>query len=180
VAQNVDGGRLAVERLLTLGHRRIAFFSLPLNIYTMSKRCEGYIGAMKSAGAEPELYCGPPDPERMLAQLESLLAREPTTTSIVCANNLTTRMMLHCLLELGVPVPERLALVGFDDFDSAELLHPAVTVVSQPNIEMGRRGAELLFSKIFQREIAAKTKQIVLPVELIVRKSCGSALWPNI
>jgi len=180
VAQNVDGARFAVERLLSLGHRRIAFFSLPLDVYTMRKRCEGYITAIKSAGGNPELYCGPPDPERMRFQLKSLLAKKPATTSIVCANNLTTRMMLHCLLELSIPVPDRLALVGFDDFDSAELLNPAVTVVSQPNIEMGRRGAELLFSRIFQKETAAKTKQIVLPVELIVRKSCGDPLWSKV
>jgi len=177
VAQNVDGTRLAVGRLLALGHRRIAFFSLPLDIYTMGKRSEGYISAMKSAGAEPALYCGPPDPERMRSQLVSLLDKKPDTTAIVCANNLTTRMMLHCLSKLNVSVPSRLALIGFDDFDSAELLHPAVTVVSQPNIEMGRRGAELLFSRIFQEDDSAKTKQIVLSVELIIRDSCGSALW---
>jgi len=42
---------------------------------------------------------------------------------------------------------------------------------------MGRRGAELLFSRIFQEDDSAKTKQIVLSVELIIRDSCGSALW---
>lgn len=180
VAQNADGARLAVERLLSLGHRRIAFFSLPLDVYTMSKRSEGYLLAMKNAGVEPEMYCGAPDAERMRLQLKSLLDKRPITTSIVCANNLTTRMMLHCFMELNVKMPERLALVGFDDFDSAELLNPSVTVVSQPNVEMGRRGAELLFSRIFQRDTPTKPKQIVLPVELIIRRSCGASLRSSV
>jgi LacI family transcriptional regulator len=175
VVENRRGTQLAVKHLSDLGHRRIAFFGLPLNLYTMKKRSEGYLLGMKVAGAEPEMYCGIPDADLMRSQLKKLLTKTKKVTAIVCANNLTTRNVLHYLREQSIRVPEDLAIVGFDDFEMAELLNPPVTVVSQPAVEMGRSGAELLFARILGKKAKSKPKQIILPVELIVRLSCGTA-----
>jgi len=65
------------------------------------------------------------------------------------------------------------AVAGFDDFDMADIFHPAITVVRQPASELGRVAAELLFARIGEKQRTASGKQIVLPVELIVRRSCG-------
>jgi LacI family transcriptional regulator len=83
------------------------------------------------------------------------------------------RHLLHALSELRVEIPGRVAVAGFDDFDMADIFHPAITVVRQPANELGRVAADLLFARIEEKPRTAAGKQMVLPVELIVRRSCG-------
>ena len=64
-------------------------------------------------------------------------------------------------------------MAGFDDFDMADIFHPAITVVRQPVTELGRVAAELLFERLEEKQRTAAGKRIVLPVELVVRRSCG-------
>jgi LacI family transcriptional regulator len=83
------------------------------------------------------------------------------------------RHLLHALSELRVEIPGGVAVAGFDDFDMADIFHPAITVVRQPVNELGRVAAELLFARLGEKPRTAAGKQIVLPVELVVRRSCG-------
>jgi LacI family transcriptional regulator len=77
------------------------------------------------------------------------------------------------LLHLGVKVPTDVALAGFDDFDLAELTSPPLTVVRQPAQELGRVAASLLFERIERGESPKTGRRIVLPVEIVLRRSCG-------
>ena len=94
-------------------------------------------------------------------------------TAFFCFNNLTTRYTLRALLDLGVKIPEQAALIGFDDFELAEILHPNLTVVRQPVSEVGRVAAGLLFARLKCDEFPKDGNKVVLPVELIIRRSCG-------
>jgi LacI family transcriptional regulator len=73
---------------------------------------------------------------------------------------------------MGAKIPGDVAVAGFDDFDMADIFHPALTVVRQPADELGRVAADLLFERLGDKK-ATGGKLIVLPVELIVRRSCG-------
>jgi len=73
---------------------------------------------------------------------------------------------------LGLRVPHDVALIGFDDFEIAALLHPRLTLVRQPAAELGRRAAELLFERLDGRS-SKPVQRVVLATELIVRESCG-------
>jgi LacI family transcriptional regulator len=112
--------------------------------------------------------------EEVTAEIVShqLRGKNPPT-AFFTANNLTTRYTLLALIGSGVHVPEEVALVGFDDFELAEILHPTLTVVRQPASEMGRVAANLLFDRIKRDEFPEEGNRVVLPVELIVRRSCG-------
>ena len=70
-------------------------------------------------------------------------------------------------------MPHDLALVGFDDFDLADLTSPPLTVVRQPAQEMGRIAANLLFERIARGELQKAGTRIILPVEVVLRRSCG-------
>lgn len=174
VVQNTAGTKLAVEHLLSHGHRRIAFIGLPLHLYTMTMRYNGYCLAMKKVNGTPIVHTGRfEEQSEMVAILKTLTGGTKPVTSIFCANNLTTRSLLHGLATLGVKVPQEIAAVGFDDFETADIVNPAVTVVAQPIVEMGRKGADRLFSRILHKNRSVKGKTTILPVELIVRNSCG-------
>jgi LacI family transcriptional regulator len=70
-------------------------------------------------------------------------------------------------------MPNDLALVGFDDFELADLTSPPLTVVRQPAQEMGRVATNLLFDRIARGESPQTGNRIVLPVEIVLRRSCG-------
>ena len=173
VVQNTAGTKLAVEHLLGHGHRRIAYVGLPLHLYTMKMRYTGYCLAMKEAKAAPEAYCGRFQQTEMVDLLREITSRKKPVTSIFCANNLTSRSLLHGLATLGRRVPQDVAVIGFDDFETADIINPAVTVVSQPAIDLGKHGADRLFARILHKNAPLNQKLTTLPVELVIRKSCG-------
>jgi LacI family transcriptional regulator len=83
------------------------------------------------------------------------------------------RYLLHALNTLRIDVPGQIALAGFDDFDIADVLQPALTVVRQPVYQVGEMAANLLFQRIARGEFPSKGHRVVLPTELVIRRSCG-------
>jgi len=98
-------------------------------------------------------------------------------TAFFAGNNLVMRHLLHALSEMGVSIPDGVAVAGFDDFDMADIFHPALTVVRQPADDLGRVAADLLFARFGKEQRRPDaSQQIVLPVELVIRRSCGCNL----
>ncbi len=173
VVENKYGSQLGVNHLIQHGHSRIAFFGLSRNLYTIKARFDGYREAMKKASLKPDGYFGNSTLNEMLATIRGILERVDPPTAFFCSNNLITRNAIHSLAHLKVKIPETVALVGFDDFETANILNPALTVVRQPITDMARMGANILFSRLLNGDVSDRGKHIVLPVELIVRESCG-------
>ncbi len=174
VVENQSGARTAVQHLIEHGHRRIAYLGLAPTIFTIHARHEGYRQAMSEAGLQEEAQYGNTTQAEMLKSLRSLLSGLHAPTALFCSNNLTTRRALHALSEMRISIPESIAIIGFDDFETADLLRPGVTVVRQPATEMGRVGATLLLSRLASADGEQRVKRITLPVELVIRGSCGA------
>lgn len=172
--QNQSGAKRAVLHLIEQhGHKRIFFLGFNKNLYTVRSRFEGYRRAMLEAGLEPESTFDCSSEEATAEIVATRLRSSSSPTAFFTANNLTTRYTLQALLGRGVHIPEEVALVGFDDFELAEILHPTLTVVRQPAAEMGRVAANLLFERIKRDEFPDEGNRVVLPVELVIRRSCG-------
>ena len=95
--------------------------------------------------------------------------------AILCANDQTALGVIYALAQRGIKVPQDVAVTGFDDVPVARHLHPPLTTVRQPMQELGARAFEALYSRI---NAGAGKPDIVLPVQLVVRESCGCA--PNL
>jgi len=174
LVQNQSGSKRAVQHLLSEhGHRRVVFIGLNKHLYTVRARFEGYRRAMLEAGLQPEPSFKCDSQESTSAVIAALIREKVPPTAFFCFNNLTTRYTLRALLDLGVRIPEEVALIGFDDFELAEILHPNLTVVRQPISEVGRVAAGLLFDRLKRNEFPKEGNKVVLPVELIIRRSCG-------
>lgn len=173
VVENKFGSQLGVNHLLQHGHTRIAFFGLSRSLYTIRGRHEGYREAMKKANLKQEAYFGNGTQLEMLATLRSILEKKNPPTAFFCSNNLITRNAIQALSSLKVRIPDTVALVGFDDFEAANILNPQVTVVRQPITDLARMGANILFSRLLNGDVTERGKRIVLPVELVIRESCG-------
>lgn len=174
VVQNKRGAQLGVQHLIEHHHRRIACLGLAGNVWTKNERLEGYLAAMKAAGLESDAYAVGELPAEMLQTVRALLGSKNPPTAFFCTNNLVMRNTLHALSTLNAKIPEQIAIAGFDDFEMADVIKPAVTVVRQPTDVLGRIAAELLFSRLSDIAKTNRAKHIVLPVELVIRKSCGS------
>ena len=106
--------------------------------------------------------------------LRSVMNGPKPPTAFFAGNNLVMRHLLHALSEMDVSIPDQVAVAGFDDFDMADIFHPALTVVRQPADDLGRVAADLLFARFdAEHRRTDAGQQIVLPVELIIRRSCG-------
>jgi LacI family transcriptional regulator len=106
--------------------------------------------------------------ERLARQLMQLA--EPPT-AIFCTNNLLSLGALRGLRASGIRVPQDVALVGFDDVVSFDLLDPPLTVAAQPTEEIARGAASLLYERIAEPD--RRPRVAVMPAELRIRRSCG-------
>ncbi|MGA7885564.1 MAG: LacI family DNA-binding transcriptional regulator [Acidobacteriaceae bacterium] len=173
LVNNSAGTKTAIEHLIGHGHRRIGFLGVSRDLYTMKARYAGYRQAMMRAGftAEPYMECR--TPEQAVEQVHAALNRSEPLTALFGGNNLTTRHLLHALSVLHVEVPGQVATAGFDDLDVADVLQPTLTVVRQPVYQIGEAAANLLFERIQRQEFPSTGRRVVLPLELVVRGSCG-------
>ena len=177
LVQNKEGALRGTEHLLSLGHKRIACFALTRKLYTMRMRISGYEAAMAAARLKPVVREVPEDEGETLVAVRELMNGKEAPTAVFCANNLVTKQVLHSLQSLGIHPPSGVALVGFDDFELADLMRPGITVVRQPVESMAREAAEAMFARLTQPANGKhQVKKVVLPVELVVRGSCGATV----
>ncbi|MEV6980992.1 LacI family DNA-binding transcriptional regulator [Sphaerisporangium sp. NPDC051017] len=174
LSDNAGGARAATAHLAAHGHRRIAFLGDNAAIFTAEERLRGYREALAAAGLayDPALVAmGAPDQERLRADLARLLALPGPPTALFTGNGRTTVTALRVLdaLDARPTATAGIAIVGFDDFELADLLSPAVTVVAQDPAGLGRAAAELLFRRLSGE--TGPTERLRLPTRLVARGS---------
>jgi len=173
MVQNTAGARRIVEHLIEHGHKHIAHLSLSRSFFTINARYLGYRRAMLKAGLEPDASFECATEQETLEILKKKMESSQPPTALFTSNTKVTRYTLNAVARLGINIPNDLALVGFDDFDMAEVTSPPLTVVRQPAYEMGRAATKLLFDRITGGETPYVGNRIVLPVEIVLRNSCG-------
>ena len=177
-ADNVNGARMAVEHLIRLGHRRIATITGPLHMIAGQDRLSGYRQALEARGipVEEELIVEGDFTEASgTVGMQRLLPVSPT--AVFVASDMMAIGALKALRQAGWQVPQDIALVSFDDIPIASAIEPALTTVRQPIERMGSMAVEVLLTVLeASSEEEAPAQRIVLPTELVIRASCGSAL----
>ena len=175
---NVAGGRMAVEHLIRLGRQRIATITGPLDMTAGQDRLEGYRQALKAhrIPVEEELIVEGDFTEASgTVGMQRLLPVSPS--AVFVASDMMAIGALKALRQADRQVPQDIALVSFDDIPIASAIVPALTTVRQPIERMGSMAVEVLLSVLEDSSgEEAPAQRIVLPTELVIRASCGSAL----
>ena len=170
---NLDAVREATEHLISHGYRRILAIGSRSYLYTGAERVAGYVSTMERARLPRETLLVDNESEITPECLRPFfMERAEEIEAVLTLNGTTTMAVLRTLRTLGITVGIDIALICFDDFELAEVLTPRLTVVRQPAAELGRRSAELLFSRILGKK-ALPLQQIVLPTTFLIRESCG-------
>jgi len=184
VRSDSEGGAYMLTRhLLERGYRHIAMLSGPDEVSTAVDRAVGYRRALTEAGV--------PVDERIVRyraftqeggylMTQEVLAVRPRPTALFAANNFIAIGAFRALREVGLQVPEDIALVAFDDLPPTFTMEPFLTVAAQQAYEMGRRATQLLLQRLTE-ETPGPAQEIVLPTDLVVRRSSGDGMeeWKN-
>jgi LacI family transcriptional regulator len=164
---NLQGGRLAVAHLLSMGHRRIAMLAAKQTHQTTRQRCAGATEAVVDAGLDPAevleiRHLEFTDVRAGREAMTALLAKPNPPTAVFAINDLLAIGVLRELRECDLRVPQDVAVVGYDDISLAADLMVPLTSVRQPTRQLGWAAADLL--------LTGNPHPAFIP-ELIVRES---------
>ena len=170
---NFKGGQLAMEHLVSRGHENIALFAGPGAEPAVRDRFAGASRAYADAGFDPtslrRIDAGAGFTASRLEGAEQVLALAPPPTAVLCANDLLALAVETVALRRGLRIPEDIALVGYDDIDSAQLSTVPLTTVRQPQHELGTAAARLVLALAAgQRPVES---DVAFEPELIIRAS---------
>ena len=173
ITDDVMGGRLATEHLLSLGHRRIGFVgdtvrrmsATNLGFTASEHRLRGYRQALAAASIDydPRLVRrGPYGPANAEALAAELLALPDRPSAIFAASDTQAMGVLTAADRCGIPVPGQLSVIGFDDIESAALL--GLSTVRQPLEDSGAEGARRLCALLREERVSPLRQQLALAV----------------
>ena len=176
-----DGAYRLTKLLLGLRHRRIVALTGPRDNPTAQERAAGYRRAMAEVGLKEDamlVFYGEFNQQSGFEMALQALSNSPRPTALLAANNFLTIGAMKALQHCGLKVPEDLALTGFDDLPPAMVTFPFFTVASQPAYEVGQRGLGLLLERL-DGSAPQETREVILPIEIIIRLSSGGVLSTN-
>jgi len=173
-ATNWAGARMAVEYLLSLGHRRIGMIGGPASLQCSLDRIAGYRTALEAA-------CIPIDPELIrpgdfrlqsgYTQTCALLDLPNPPTAIFASNDLQAMGVYKALYLRNIRVPEHMSVIGFDNIPFAGVVSPGLTTIHQPLFDMGRMATTMLLRLIAGEALVSS--RVELATTLITRESCA-------
>ncbi len=166
--------RDAVRYLLSLGHRRIALVASHGSLVSDHCRFDGYRDALAEADVpfDPELVAyGRYDFATGRACGDAFFALPPPRrpTAVFAISDLAALGVVQAARAAGLRVPEDVGVVGFDDIAFASMVDPPLTTIAQPQYDLGRTAAEILFRQL--RDPAAPPEDRFLPHRLVIRRS---------
>ena len=173
---NVQAAIDAVEYLIGLGHRKIAFIGCDSPYPSARQREQGYIEALRKAKIEP-------DPEMMIhgdygfksgyANAVDLLERKKDMTAIFAISDMQAIGAIKALGDRGMCVPEDISVMGFDNISFASIYNPGITTISQPAYMVGTEAVRILIERIKDSDYAPQ--QVLFKHKLIVRDSTAQS-----
>jgi LacI family transcriptional regulator, galactose operon repressor len=173
------GVRVALEHLLALGHRQIAFMKGQPRSSDSEDRWKAVCKVVRQLGLEMDadlivnLEFDDPSPQLGYPYAKQLLARKKPFTALFAYNDISAIGAIRAIQERGLRIPQDVSVVGFDDIAWAAFHTPSLTTVQQPLGKMGQMAAEALFRMI--EHGGEHSSKIAIEPTLVVRESTGRA-----
>ena len=173
-SDNSDSVGVLLDHLAGLGHTRIAMISGMPGLSTTEECIEGFRRAAARHGItlnEGSVVSGQGADEGSEATMIRLMTSAHPPTAVVTGNNRATIGAMRATRQLGIEVPRDVALVGYDDFDWADLFHPRLTVIAQPTTQIGESAVDLAIARILDPD--RSPRRLTLATTFVHRESCG-------
>jgi len=177
----IHGAYKIVEHLIKLGHERIGFIgpteSSDNRMPDKMNRFKGYKEALSDAGIKCHkelLVRGKNRMDRGRSVIKELLKLRNPPTAVFAMHDQAAISAMEGVKELGMKIPDDVAIVGFDDIELASYTDPPLTTIRVSMEELGKRAVKRLMELMGNKH--QQSQMIILPVELVVRESCGMML----
>ncbi|MHA4810784.1 LacI family DNA-binding transcriptional regulator [Flavitalea flava] len=167
-----NGAFKAVEHLIQCGYKKIAHISGPEGLLITEKRQEGYLAALKKyklpAGKKWIIHsgfsqkCGEED------MLRLLLCKE-RPDAVFAVNDRKAVGAMLTLKKKNIVIGKDIGIIGFTNDPISEIVHPSLTTMEEPALEIGRKSCELLIKHLRKKKFIPE--EIILPTKLIIRDS---------
>jgi len=163
----------AVTYLINKGYKKIAHFAGPQSLDIFRKRWKGYKKAILNAGLPYKenlvIFGGVTEKDGYVA-LDKLFQQEIIPDAIFTIDDVAIGAYKK-IKEMGLKIPDDIAVVGFSNARISSIVHPALTTVSQPSYEMGIKASEILIGLIQKGKNSAKPITVTLKTEFLIRES---------
>lgn len=174
VMDNYDGAYFATKKMINIGRRNIAVVNINSGMIQMQLREQGYENALKEEGVYDEslvlrinYYENEDDKIRIISEF---LKTTPQIDGLLFLSNYLGLCGLQAFRQLGIKIPNDIAVVSFDDHDSFRLHTPSISIVSQPIELMAKKAIDLLVNQMTKRE-QAKIENVIVKGSFIERES---------
>lgn len=178
------GGMMAVNHLVAMGHKNIAFLTSPVTKNSRRETLEGYrLGLMHNglevreenviiSDIEEEVLLGIYEFEngRKLAEKFMMLKTKPT--AIFSINDMTALGIIQKLIESGIGIPKDVSVIGFDNIEISSMVNPPLSTINQPSFETGRLACKMLIDSI--NSSTKSSIAIKLDPSLVIRSSVSN------
>ncbi len=171
---NVGGAEKMVTHLIEHGYRRIAMIKGPATRVHAIDRERGYQKALRSRGLpfySELVISGAFDEDGGYTAMQHLLQQDHVPDAVFASSDQMAIGAIAAIHESGLRVPEDIALVGFDDIETARYMQPPLTTVRQDMLGQGQLAVRMLIARINGKASDVETE--ILPTTLVIRRSCG-------
>ena len=169
---NVSSSRMAVDYLIDKGHRNIGILTGPMKYVVSQDRYMGYRQALVTHNLpfhESYAVSGEYSLHQAMEATRKMLGDNPEITAIFATDDLKAIAALEVLHQMGKRLPQDVSVIGFDNFDISQIVHPKLTTIEVPIVQMGYQATNMLISLIEGEEVPEK--HIIMDTKLIERES---------
>jgi len=169
-----ESGYKATKHLIDQGCSRIAFLSISDSLSISNKRLEGYLLALEDHQVKSDndlvVLCTN-DAKQNYELVKKLMVRKNRPDGIVASVEKLTTPVYKACADLNLKIPVDIKVVCFSNLETASILNPSLTTITQPAFEIGKTAATLLFNSLEKINADLTKESLVIPSELIVRNS---------
>ena len=178
IVDNFGGAYNAICHLIQNQFKKIAFITIDSIQNQMEDRLKGYLKAIEENGLEQFVFKipFPTNQDTLSDKIKSILIENPQLDAILFTTNYIANGGLKAINDLGLKIPENIAVIGFDDSYNFSLFTPAITCIAQPVEEIAHQIVKKLMASLSDEDRKENIETIVLPTTLIIRESSRNKL----
>ncbi len=169
-----ESGYKATEHLIEQGCKKIAFLNISRSLSISNKRQEGYFNALADHSLKADkkniILCGN-NAKQNYSLIKILLQQKARPDGVVSSVEKLTTPLYKACVALKLKIPGDVKIVCFSNLETASILNPSLTTITQPAFEMGRTAAALLFKALSKPGFNLKKENVVIPSALVIRSS---------
>jgi len=172
-----DSGFKATEHLIQQGCKRVAYLLLSKNLSIGIRRMQGYQEALKKHHIKEDkkliIECST-DSDKNYSLIETLFSGKHRPDGIFASVEHLALASYHVCRSLKLSIPKDVKVLSFSNLETAPLLNPSLTTVTQPAFDIGREAASILLKALTKKSFRLTNSRLILPSQLIQRDSTAS------